>query len=607
MNRKFHNLNIIFFLISLVAIWALLQFAFPKESNVRPSTISEVATQVKEGKIEQIVVKGNRVRAKTKDGSVLQTFKESGSSLVDYGISPESVSLEIENPEKGALVPNIISFVLPFLVIGIFIWFMVRSAQGANIRAMSFGKSQARLTLPGQRKVTFSDVAGNEEAKHELQEVVEFLRYPDKFKRLGAEIPKGVLLIGAPGTGKTLMAKAVAGEAGVPFFSISASEFVEMFVGVGAARVRDLFNKAKRSAPAILFVDELDAIGRMRGSGLGGSHDEREQTLNQILVEMDGFETDARVVVMAATNRPDVLDPALLRPGRFDRRVTIDLPDKKAREDILKIHARKKPVGKSVSWGQIASNTAGFSGADLRNVVNESAILAARFNHKEITSADVESAIEKVLLGPEKKSRILSEHEKKVTAFHEAGHALVARVLPNTDPVQKVSIVSRGQALGFTWTRPEQDSHLVSKSKFQDELAQLLGGRVAEEIVFKEVTTGAENDLRRATKIARNMVTVYGMSEKLGPITFGEREELVFLGRELAEHKTYSDYLAQLIDGEVSQFVKQAHGRAKQVLLKHKGVLEKIAKELINVETLDARAFERFFKDLRLAPKYLKV
>ncbi|MBI3495646.1 ATP-dependent zinc metalloprotease FtsH, partial [Candidatus Berkelbacteria bacterium] len=542
--------NILYFVLALVIVGALIQFATSTPTNVKKSTISEIAEAVHDKKIDHIKIENNTIRATLKDGQILEAFKESQSTLKDYGITPDQVAIDIENPEKGSLVPNVLSFVLPFVLVGLFLYFMMRSAQGANVRALSFGKSQARLFEPGQKRITFADVAGGEEAKQELVEVVEFLRYPEKFHKLGAEIPKGVLLIGPAGTGKTLMARAVAGEANVPFFSISASEFVEMFVGVGAARVRDLFQKAKRNAPAILFIDELDAVGRQRGAGLGGSHDEREQTLNQILVEMDGFEQDTRVVVMAATNRPDILDPALVRPGRFDRRVVIDLPDRADRQAILKIHVRGKPLSSNVHLDHIAGNTPGFSGADLRNVVNEAAIFAARRDRKEITMADFNEAVEKVILGPERRSRILSPAEKQITAYHEAGHAIVAKALPNCDPVHKVSVISRGIALGFTWTRPTEDRHLISRSKFEDDLAQLLGGRVAEDLVFHETTTGASNDLRRATQIARDMVTQYGMSKQLGPVTLGEREELVFLGRELGERKTYSEKIAQSIDAE---------------------------------------------------------
>lgn len=590
--------NFIYFSLAVLIIWSVYQYALPVAQAPKLVPLSELTQAIANQEVTEIKVKGYEIIAQKADGSKIRSFKEATANLPDYGITPDKVKISIDNPDQGRLIPNIIWTLLPFALVAGLFYLMFRSVQGANIRALSFGKSQARL-ITG-KKTTFADVAGVDEAKQELIEVVEFLRYPEKFKRLGAEIPKGVLLVGPPGTGKTLLAKAVAGEAGVPFFSISASEFVEMFVGVGAARVRDLFAKAKRNAPAILFIDELDAIGRQRGAGLGGSHDEREQTLNQILVEMDGFETDTRVIILGSTNRPDVLDPALLRPGRFDRRIVIDLPDKKAREEILKIHIKGKPLEKLVNIEQVAANTTGFSGADLRNVVNEAAIFAARANQKEVTRRDFDQAIEKVLLGPERKSRILSDDEKEITAYHEAGHAIVARVLKHTDPVHKVSIVSRGMALGFTWTRPERDRRLLSRSKFEDELAQLLGGRAAEELTYKEITTGAENDLKRATKIARDMVTVYGMSDRLGPVAWGEREELVFLGRELAEHKTYSDKLAELIDQEVTAIIAHAHDRAKKLLAKYKNLLKNIAERLIKDETIEGEEFEKFF--VRLKP-----
>ncbi|PIP21325.1 MAG: cell division protein FtsH, partial [Candidatus Nealsonbacteria bacterium CG23_combo_of_CG06-09_8_20_14_all_40_13] len=471
--------NVIFLTVIGLLIFSFMNFFAEKKDNIQQTTVSDIANQVNEGKIEKIDLQDNKITAQVKGDGQLQAYKESGIGLKDYGITSDKVQIDVANPDKGSFWPTFLSIVLPFLLIGGFLFFMLRSAQGANVRALSFGKSQARV-FTGMRKVVFDDVAGLKEAKEELYEVVEFLRHPEKFRRLGAEIPKGVLLVGPTGTGKTLLAKAVAGEAGVPFFSISASEFVEMFVGVGAARVRDLFQKAKRNSPAILFIDELDAVGRQRGAGLGGSHDEREQTLNQILVEMDGFETDTRVIVMAATNRPDVLDPALLRPGRFDRRIVVDLPDKKDRAEILKIHTKGKPLDKDVSLELIAAATAGFSGADLKNLCNEAAILAARKNRSTVLQADLDEAIEKVMLGPERKSRVVSKQEKGISAYHEAGHATIGQALPNCDPVTKVSVVSRGMALGYTWSRPAEDKYLYSKSKFEDDIAQLLGGRVAE-------------------------------------------------------------------------------------------------------------------------------
>jgi cell division protease FtsH len=472
---------------------------------------------------------------------------------------------------------------------------MLRQAQGTNNQALSFGKSRARMFTGDQPSVTFDDVAGVDEAKEELKEVVEFLKEPEKFISLGARIPKGVLLVGSPGTGKTLLAKAVSGEAGVPFFSISGSEFVEMFVGVGASRVRDLFDQAKRHSPCIVFVDEIDAVGRHRGAGLGGSHDEREQTLNQILVEMDGFDTDTNVIVVAATNRPDILDPALMRPGRFDRRVILDRPDMKGREQILRVHSRGKPLGPDVDLSVLAKSTPGFVGADLENLVNEGAILAARRNKKAIGQPEFEEAIERVIAGPERKSRLISEDEKRIIAYHEAGHAVVMHCLPEADPVHKVSIIARGMAGGYTLSLPEEDRTLYAKKKFEADLAGLLGGRAAEEIVFNDVTTGASNDLERATKMARSMVTRWGMSQKLGPMVYGQKEELVFLGREISEQRDYSDAVAQEIDGEVRKLIGEAYNRARALLTEYRDKLDAIARRLMEVETIDSTEFERIF------------
>ena len=478
---------------------------------------------------------------------------------------------------------------------------MMRSAQRGNNQALSFGMSRARLISPkknGKKKITFADVAGAEEAKEELKEIVEFLKHPKKFLDLGARIPKGVLLLGSPGTGKTLIAKAVAGEANVPFFSISGSEFVEMFVGVGASRVRDLFKQAKKSAPAIVFIDEIDAVGRHRGAGLGGGHDEREQTLNQILVEMDGFDTDTNVIVIAATNRPDVLDPALLRPGRFDRRVVMDLPDIKEREAILKIHTQNMPIAKDVDLHKIAARTPGFSGADISNLVNEAAILAARRGKKIVEDDELRVSIEKVILGPERKSKILNVKEKEITAYHEAGHALIASNLKNADPVQKVSIISRGQAAGYTLNVPQEDKRLYSRAYFIDELAVLLGGYVSEKIIFGDVTTGASNDLERATDTARKLVTRYGMSA-LGPRTFGRKEELVFLGKEMSEEKNYSEATAKEIDMEVSHFIGDAYKTAEKIITEKKETLERIAKTLLEKETLEQEEFNELLRNTK--------
>jgi len=476
---------------------------------------------------------------------------------------------------------------VPLLLIGLFLIFMLRQAQTGNNQALSFGKSRARMFTGDRPNSTFDDVAGADEAKEELQEVVEFLKDPDRFTVLGARIPKGVLLVGPPGTGKTLMARAVAGEAGVPFFSISGSEFVEMFVGVGASRVRDLFDQAKRNSPCIVFVDEIDAVGRQRGAGLGGSHDEREQTLNQILVEMDGFDTDVKVIILAATNRPDILDPALLRPGRFDRRVVLDRPDRKGREAILNVHVRHKPLGKDVDLSVLAKQTPGFTGADIENLVNEAAILAARRNKRAISMDELQEAVERVIAGPERKSRLISEKEKRIIAYHEAGHALVQLKLENCDPVHKVSIVSRGMMGGYTMALPEDDRTLYSKAKFEDELAGMLGGRAAEELVFTDVTTGASSDLRRATQMVRSMIMEYGMSDLLGQRTFGQKEELIFLGREIAEQRDYSEEVAVQIDREIKAFIDRAYSRARDVLTADREKLDALANLLIEKETLD--------------------
>ena len=497
----------------------------------------------------------------------------------------------------------LVSGLLPLLIIGGFIFFMMRQAQGTNNQAMSFGKSRARMFLGNKTVVTFADVAGVDEAKTELQEVVEFLKFPEKFNSLGARIPRGVLLVGPPGTGKTLMARAVAGEAGVPFFSISGSEFVEMFVGVGASRVRDLFDQAKRNSPCIVFVDEIDAVGRQRGAGLGGSHDEREQTLNQILVEMDGFDTNTNVIVVAATNRPDVLDPALLRPGRFDRQVILDRPDMRGRTAILKVHSKGKPLDKAIVVEEIARQSPGFSGADLANLVNEAAILAARRNKKVIGMNEFSEALERIVAGPERKSRLISDEEKRIIAYHEGGHAIVQRILPKCDPVAKVTVISRGMALGYTMALPTEDRYLQSKTEFEDKIAGLLGGNVAERLVFGDTTTGASNDIEKATDLARRMVTEFGMSDKLGPLSFGKREEMVFLGRDLGEKRNFSEDIAKLIDEEVRAIIDRAYDRATEVLTTHRERLDRLAEKLITEETVDAEGFATLFTDLPPKPE----
>jgi len=516
------------------------------------------------------------------------------------GQDPSKIVVKgVKASETGQWISLLIGALLPVLLIGGFIFLMMRQAQGTNNQALSFGKSRARMFLGNKTVVTFSDVAGVDEAKTELQEVVEFLKYPEKFNSLGARIPRGVLLVGPPGTGKTLMARAVAGEAGVPFFSISGSEFVEMFVGVGASRVRDLFDQAKRNAPCIVFVDEIDAVGRQRGAGLGGSHDEREQTLNQILVEMDGFDTNTNVIVIAATNRPDVLDPALLRPGRFDRQVILDRPDMRGRVEILRVHTKGKPLDpKTVVVEDIAKQSPGFSGADLANLVNEAAILAARRNKKLIGMSEFQEALERIIAGPERKSRVISDAEKLIIAYHEGGHAVVQRILPKCDPVNKITIISRGMALGYTMALPSEDRYLQSKTEFEDKIAGLLGGNAAERLVFGDTTTGASNDIEKATDLARRMVTEFGMSDRLGPLAFGKRDELVFLGREIGEQRNYSDEVAKLIDEEVRRIMETAYNRAQDVLTRHRAKLDRLAEQLVEKETLDAEQFEALFSDL---------
>ena len=517
----------------------------------------------------------------------------SGCSQLLTEMQTDKVNVKFDKNSNGSyllqvLLPNIILVIL----IAAFMWWVLRQTQSGNNQAISFGRSRARMIAGDKPAITFADVAGVDEAKQELTEIVEFLKYPEKFVALGARIPKGVLLVGPPGTGKTLLSKAVAGEAGVPFFSISGSEFVEMFVGVGASRVRDLFDQAKKNSPCIVFVDEIDAVGRQRGAGLGGGHDEREQTLNQLLVEMDGFDTNTHVIVIAATNRPDVLDPALLRPGRFDRHVTLDRPDIKGRRQILDVHARNKPLDSTVDLDVLARQTPGFSGADLANLINEAAILAARANQKVIGMDELEEAIARVIAGPERKSRRISDREKEIIAYHETGHALVMKALPHTDPVHKISIISRGMALGWTLSLPEEDKYLVSRDELMDQIAGIMGGRVAEEIVFGDITSGAENDIQRATQIARRMVTQWGMSEKLGTVTMGHKEELVFLGRDLGEQRNYSEEIAAIIDEEIRSIVDHGYQTAKGVLSKSRTKMDAVVERLKVVETIDGKELD---------------
>ncbi len=596
----------------LIAITLIVFLAMGRGGGSRGESVSltDIAARLEAGEVKKVVVSGDYVQVELRNGKILTAVKESGSTFLDQmkalGVPEDKlrgIQYVPERPnEWGSILIAFLTYGLPALVVVGFLYFILRQAQAPGNQAFNFSKSRARMFTGERPTVTFDDVAGVDEAKQELQEVVEFLKEPEKFIALGARIPKGVLLVGPPGTGKTLLAKAVSGEAGVPFFSISGSEFVEMFVGVGAARVRDLFEQAKRHSPCIVFIDEIDAVGRYRGAGIGGSHDEREQTLNQILVEMDGFDTDTNVIVMAATNRPDILDPALLRPGRFDRRVILDRPDVKGREAIFRVHLRGKPLDDDVDVSVLARATPGFVGADIANVVNEAAILAARKNKKKISMKDFEEAIEKVIAGPERKSRLITEREKRIIAYHEAGHAVVAYYLPNCDPVHKVTIIPRGMAGGYTLALPQEDRTLWTRSKFLDDMAMALGGRAAEEIVFGDITTGAAEDLERVTELARAMVTRYGMSEKLGPMVFGKKEELIFLGKEIAEQRDYSDAVAQEIDAEVRRLVMEAYERAKRILTEHRDKLEAVAQKLIELETLDAETF-RAIMEGRLPPE----
>ena len=606
MNTKFLRNGVVMLILVLGTV-ALL-YAWLIQAPNQPTTgYSQFLDDVQSGRVTSVVQQEQTLTVTLKDGKSYATVVPSVLSNVysDMQAAAKAGGIELgrdvykaEKPQDTSWLGLILTGLLPILLIGGFIFFMMRQAQGTNNQALSFGKSRARMFLGNKTVVTFADVAGVDEAKTELQEVVEFLKYPEKFNSLGARIPRGVLLVGPPGTGKTLMARAVAGEAGVPFFSISGSEFVEMFVGVGASRVRDLFDQAKRNSPCIVFVDEIDAVGRQRGAGLGGSHDEREQTLNQILVEMDGFDTNTNVIVVAATNRPDVLDPALLRPGRFDRQVILDRPDMKGRVAILKVHTKGKPLDKSVDIENIARQSPGFSGADLANLVNEAAILAARRNKKMIGMPEFQEALERIVAGPERKSRIISDQEKVIIAYHEGGHAIVQRVLPKCDPVQKVTIISRGMALGYTMALPTEDRYLQSKSEFEDKIAGLLGGNAAEKLIFGDTTTGASNDIEKATMLARRMVTEFGMSEKLGPLSFGKRDELVFLGREIGEQRNYSDDVARQIDEEVRAIIDRNYARAMEVLVAHKDRLTALAEKLVAEETVDADEFEKLFSDL---------
>lgn len=601
-----------FYILLLVVVGALIIARVTSEEGPTPVSLPEFVESAKQAEIDTIEHDGETLTGLQggQEGKAIITtvFKADTDAVVTY-LGEEGIDLGAGGIDFYATVSGFdwgtiaLTVILPIVLLGALFYFLFfRAARGAGTQAFNFGKSRARLSIAKRPDVTFADVAGTEEAKEEVQEVVEFLKSPQKFQALGGRVPRGVLLVGPPGTGKTLLAKAIAGEAGVPFYSISGSEFVEMFVGVGAARVRDLFEQAKRNAPCLIFIDEIDAVGRHRGAGLGGGHDEREQTLNQILAEMDGFDTNTNVIVVAATNRPDILDPALLRPGRFDRHIVIDLPDIKGRKAILEVHAKGKPLATETDLEIIAKQTPGFSGADLANLINEAAILAARHNREDITIKELEDAADRTMAGPERKSRVINPREKEITAYHESGHALTARLLPNADPVHKISIVPRRMIGGWTRLLPAEDRYLWTKSQFNDSLAVLLGGRVAEEITFGDVTTGAQNDLEQATKLARKMVTEYGMSDKLGPRIFGQRQELVFLGREISEQRDYGDKIANEIDEEVHAIIQRAYRNSKKILTANKKKLKQLAEELKAHETLDEPDLDKIFKGLAPQP-----
>lgn len=592
--------TLLIWLIIGVAIVGLFNlFSVPQRSE-KEIIFSEFLLKLHNNQIEEVQIKDNSITGKFRDGTTFKTYYINYPDLIKE-LSSQGVKVSVKPPEQ---TPWYVNFLISWgpIIFLIFLWIMfMKQMQAGSSRAMSFGKARARMVSNKSIKVTFADVAGIEEVKEEVKEVVDFLTNPQKYTKIGAKIPKGILLVGPPGTGKTLLAKAIAGEAGVPFFSISGSDFVEMFVGVGASRVRDLFDQAKKNSPCIIFIDEIDAVGRQRGAGLGGGHDEREQTLNQLLVEMDGFESNEGIIVLAATNRPDVLDPALLRPGRFDRQIVVPLPDVKGRLDILKVHTKKVPLAEDVDLEKIARGTPGFSGADLANLVNEAALIAARRNSEKVHMNDFEAAKDKVLMGVERKSMVLSEEERKITAYHEAGHALVAKLTPATDPIHKVSIIPRGRALGVTQQLPLDDRYTYSRDYLYGTLKVLLGGRVAEEIALQTMTTGAGNDLERATELARKMVTEWGMSERMGPLTFGKREEHVFLGREIAKHRDYSDKTAEEIDEETKRIVTEAYHQTKDLLLKNMQLLDAIAKALLERETLEANEIDEIISQAKKA------
>jgi len=603
---KFNPLlkNVIIVVAILIAVGAFFSLFGLTQIKISELSLTQLASDINQGKVKKITVSGDDLDVLYQDDSSFVSMKESGTSITDalgnLGTAKENlqkVQIDVKPAKEDLwswLTPIIVFGILPLVVFGFFFWTMLRQARSGAVQMFDFTKARARIFGAeghDKTKITFKDVAGLKEAKEELVEIVDFLKFPKKYIAMGAKIPRGVLLVGSAGVGKTLLARAVAGEANVPFLSISGSEFVEMFVGVGSARVRDLFNTAKKSSPSIVFIDELDAIGRHRGAGIGGGHDEREQTLNQILVEMDGFEKETGVIILAATNRPDILDPALLRPGRFDRKIVLDPPDVHDREEILKIHSRGKPLADHIDFKEVAKRTPGFSGADLANVANEAALLAAKYNKTKIDQKEFLESIEKVMLGPERRSHILSKNEKEIAAYHEAGHALVSTFMPGTEPVRKISIIARGMAAGYTLQVPSEEKKMKTRTSFISEIATLLGGLTAERIIFGEMTTGASNDLVRASELARRLVKEYGMSS-LGPITFGEKEELVFLGKEISEQRNYSEKIATRIDEEVSIIIKEAQKKAEQILIKKQNLLEKVAKALIEKEIIEMDEYE---------------
>lgn len=594
MNKFFRNVS--FYLLIIIIAISIIDYYSSRTTNKQEISYTQFLHHIEDQKVERVTIVDNSIRGKLTDGTDFTTVTPNDPTLINT-LREKNVDIKAEQPPQPPWWTTIFSSILPMLLL-IGVWFFImQQTQGGGNRVMSFGKSRAKLHSEDKTKVTFQDVAGADEAKQELEEVVEFLKHPKKFNDLGARIPKGVLLFGPPGTGKTLLARAVAGEAGVPFFSISGSDFVEMFVGVGASRVRDLFEQAKKNAPCIVFIDEIDAVGRQRGAGLGGGHDEREQTLNQLLVEMDGFGVNEGIIIIAATNRPDILDPALLRPGRFDRQIVVDKPDVKGRQEILKVHTRGKPLAKEVNLDVLARRTPGFTGADLSNLVNEAALLAARRNKKRVEMPEMEEAVERVVAGPERKSKVISEREKRLTAYHEAGHALIGMLLDNTDPVHKVSIIPRGRAGGYTLMLPKEDRYYATRSELLDQLKVLLGGRVAEAVVLKEISTGAQNDLERTTELVRKMICEFGMSEALGPITFGRRQEQVFLGRDISRDRNYSEEVASAIDQEVRRMIEEAYDKTVEMLESNIDKLHLIANALMEKETLEGSELEALLKE----------